>query len=215
MKSSFRAPLTAFAASIFAIAAAGALAQSDQPPGPPAPPAMHIPPGPPPPWMQHWAQDHEALLNAKLGGLRAGLGLNPDQEKLWGPFESAVRAAAQMRMEHMENMMEHRGQMRHMGEMGMQQGEGMQEGMGMEEGEGMSPIDRLDRLASRLTQAGAALQKVADAAKPLYASLDDTQKRMFGFLAHEMMAMGHGPGGMGPWGHHHPRFEDEGEPDDE
>ena len=87
--------------------------------------------------------------------------------------------------------------------------------MGMEEGEAMSPVDRLERNRDHLTQAGAALQKVADAAKPLYASLDDEQKRMFGFLAREMMVMGHGPGGMGPWGHHGPPFEDEGGPGDE
>ena len=129
--------------------------------------------------MQHWAADHAALLDAKLGGLKAGLRLTPDQEKLWGPFESAVRAAAQMRMEHMQHMMERMGTMRHMGEMGMEQGGGMHEGMGMEEGEAMSPVDRLERIATRLTQAGAALQKVADAAKPLYASLDDEQKRVF------------------------------------
>ena len=82
----------------------------------------------------------------------------------------------------------------------------------MEEGEAMSPVDRLDRMASRLTQAGAALQKVADAAKPLYASLDNSQKRIFGFLAHEMMTMGHGPGEMGPQGRHHGHHEEEGGP---
>jgi len=195
MRSSFRASLTTFAASIFAVAAvAGALAQSDNPPGPPG---MH--------WMQHWAADHEALLDAKLAGLKAGLRLTPDQEKLWAPFESAVRDAAQMRAAHMQDMMERVEKMRHMGEMDMER----------EGGEAMSPVDRLDRLAGRLTQAGAALQKVADAAKPLYASLDDTQKRMFGFLAHEMMAMGHGHGGMGPSGHHHRHFEGEEGPDEE
>src|SRR6516225_2216471 len=55
--------------------------------------------------MQHWAADHQALLDAKLAGLKAGLKLTPDQEKLWGPFEAAVRKAADMRMEHMEEMM--------------------------------------------------------------------------------------------------------------
>ncbi len=201
MRSSFRASLTTFAASIFAIATvASALAQANTPPGPP-----------PTPWMQHWAGEHEALLNAKLAGLKAGLGLTPDQEKLWGPFESAVRAAAQMRMEHMQHMMERMGKMRHMGEMGM----GMEQGMGTEQGEAMSPVDRLDRMASRLTEAGAALKKVADAAKPLYASLDESQKRMFGFLAREVMAIGHGPGGMGPMGRQRPLFEDEGEPDEQ
>ena len=205
MRPSFRASLITLAASVFAIATiAGVLAQANSPPGPPETP-----------WMQHWAADHAALLDAKLGGLKAGLRLTPDQEKLWGPFESAVRAAAQMRMEHMQHMMERMGTMRHMGEMGMEQGGGMHEGMGMEEGEAMSPVDRLERIATRLTQAGAALQKVADAAKPLYASLDDEQKRMFGFLSREMMAMGHGHGGMGPSGHHHRHFEGEEGPDEE
>ena len=56
--------------------------------------------------MQHWAADHQALLDAKLAGLKAGLKLTPDQEKLWEPFEAAVRDAAKMRMEHMRAMME-------------------------------------------------------------------------------------------------------------
>ena len=153
-------------------------------------------------WMQHWAVDREALLDAKLGGLKAGLRLTPDQEKLWDPFESAVRDAAKMRMEHMQGMMERLGEMRH-----------MDNDMGAED-EAISPVDRLDRIATRLTQAGAALQKVADAAKPLYASLDDSQKRIFGFLAHEMMAMGHGPGEMGPQGRRHRYHEEEGGPEE-
>jgi LTXXQ motif family protein len=113
-----------------------------------------------------------------------------------------VRDAAKMRMEHMQGMMERMDEMRRTDN-------------DMEEGEGMSPVDRLDRMASRLTQAGAALQKVADAAKPLYASLDDSQKRIFGFLSHEMMTMGHGPGGMGPQGGHHRYHEEEGGPEEE
>jgi hypothetical protein len=153
--------------------------------------------------------DREALLDAKLGGLKAGLRLTPDQEKLWPPFESAVRDAAQMRMEHMQAMMERMEEMRRADN-------------DMEEGEAMSPDDRLDRMASRLTQAGAALQKVADAAKPLYASLDDSQKRIFGFLGRELMTMGHGPGEMGhgpgemgPQGRHHRYHEEEGGPEEE
>ena len=91
MRSLLRVSLAAFAASGLAIAAAVA-----QVAGPPTP-EMHR--------MQQWAPDHEALLDAKLAGLKAGLKLTSDQEKLWGPFEAAVRAAADMRMEHMEEMM--------------------------------------------------------------------------------------------------------------
>jgi hypothetical protein len=192
MGSSSRAYLVAFGAWALALTASAAVAQTPNPP-----PAMQR--------MQHWAIDHEALLDAKLAGLKAGLRLTPDQEKLWGPFEAAVRDAAKMHMEHMQGMMERMGRMRDM----------PKDDTDMDEGERMSPVDRLDAVADRLTQAGAALKKVADAAKPLYASLDDSQKRVFAFLGREMMAMGHGPQGMGPWGHHRWSHEDEGGPDEE
>jgi zinc resistance-associated protein len=177
MRSSFRASLTMFAASVFAVAAvAGAAAQADNSP------RMH--------GMQHWAVDHEALLNAKLAGLKAGLGLNADQEKLWGPFEAAVRDAAQLRMQRMKERMEMRGTM------------GRDMGEDEHEGEAVSPIDRLEALADRLSETGAAIKKVADAAQPLYASLDDTQKRVFVMLSRDMMMLGHEHGGMMEHGDH-------------
>ena len=176
MRASFR---VTFAASGFIVAAvAGAAAQADNPNPPPNSP----------PWMQRWETEHEALLDAKLAGLKAGLRLTPDQEKLWGPFEAAVREAAQMREQHMMSRMERMHGMR-------------APGMGEEEGAPGSPIDRLESMADRLSQAGAALKKVADEAKPLYASFDDTQREIFATLGREMMMLGHGPGMMG-WGHH-------------
>lgn len=179
MRSSFRILLMPFAASLFAVAVvAGAAAQAENPP-----PAR---------WMQHRAADHEALLNAKLAGLKAGLNLNPDQEKLWGPFEAAVRDAAQLRMQHMKERMQ---MMRGMGELEM--GE-------EEQGQPGSPVDRLDAMAVRMAEAAAAIKNIAEAAKPLYASLDDNQKRLFGMLGREMMMLGHGHGGMMGWGHGHP-----------
>ena len=94
MQSSFRLSLIALAASGFVLATIGAgSAQIDAPPR----------------WMQHWAADHEALLDAKIAGLKAGLKLTPDQEKLWGPLEAAVRDAAALRMQHMGDMMERMG----------------------------------------------------------------------------------------------------------
>ena len=176
---SFRASLTTFAASAFVVAfLAPAAAQTG-----------NAPPGNKPPMTSHWAADHEALLDAKLAGLKAGLRLNPDQEKLWGPFEAAVRSAAEMRMRHM------------MGRMEMMRGMGPEDED--EEGGPASPVDRLEAMADHLSEAGAAIKKVADTAKPLYASLDDTQKRLFGMLGREMMMVGHG-GMMG--GHHQRRW---------
>jgi hypothetical protein len=114
--------------------------------------------------MQHWAADREAVLDAKLTGMKAGLKLTADQEKLWGPFESAVRDSAKMRMDAMKEMMEAR-----------------------DHGERMSPVDHLDAIADHLAKAAASLKTIADAAKPLYASLDDSQRRSFGALGRMLM----------------------------
>ena len=133
--------------------------------------------------MQHWAADHQVLLDAKLAGLKAGLKLTPDQEKLWEPFEAAVRDAAKMRMEHMRAMME-----------------GMRGMMG-EDAEPRSPMDHIEMMAAHMSDAVAALTNIADAGKPFYASLDDSQKRIFGWLGRELLMMGHGHHGMGMMGH--------------
>lgn len=163
--------------------------------------------------MQHWAADHEALLDAKLGGLKAGLKLTPDQEKLWTPFEAAVRDAAKSRMEHMKAMMDQ-----------MHGADGQKDDM-QESGPAISPIDRLGALAQRMSERGAAIQKFVDAAKPFYASLDDSQKRLFSMLGGELLMMGHGHrhagmmggmgmgmmgGGMGMMGDHR-RMREDGE----
>jgi hypothetical protein len=37
--------------------------------------------------MQHWVADHEALVDAGLGCLKAVLRLTPDQNQLWDAFE--------------------------------------------------------------------------------------------------------------------------------
>ncbi len=100
-----------------------------------------------------------ALLDAKLAGMKAALKLTPDQEKAWAPFESAVRDAAKARMDAMRAMRElHK------------------------EGEKMTPIERMNAMSDHLAKAAAELKQVADAAKPLYDSLDDQQKAEFGPL---------------------------------
>jgi LTXXQ motif family protein len=140
--------------------------------------------------MQHWAADHEALLDARLAGLKAGLRLTPDQDELWPPFEAAVRDAAKLHMDQMQSMMDHMRKMRE-----MMRGAQDSEDMGAA-GQAVSPIDRLEAIGQRMSDRGAAIKKVADAAKPLYASLDDSQKRRFAFLGREMFMMGRGHRGM-------------------
>jgi hypothetical protein len=114
--------------------------------------------------MQHWAADRETMLDAKLAGMKAGLGLTADQEKLWTPFEAAVKDADKSRMDAMGQMMRMRA-----------------------EGERMSPIDHLDAMANRLSQGAANIKRIADAAKPLYDSLDESQKHKFGMLGRMLM----------------------------
>ncbi len=100
-----------------------------------------------------------ALLDAKLAGMKAALKLTPDQEKTWAPFESAVRDAAKARIDAMRAMREQH-----------------------KEGEMMTPIDRINAISDHLAKASVELKQVADAAKPLYDSLDDQQKAEFGPL---------------------------------
>src|ERR1700761_4282782 len=114
--------------------------------------------------MQHWAADRETMLDAKLAGMKAGLGLTNDQEKLWAPFESAVKAADKSRMDAMGQMMRMHA-----------------------EGERMSPVDRLEAMSDRMSQGATNVKKIAEAAKPLYDSLDESQKHKFGMLGRMLM----------------------------
>ena len=140
------------------------------------------------------AADWENMTDARIELVKAALQLTPDQEKLWPPFETAIRDAAKLHMEQMKSMME---RMRKMHET-MMQGE---------PGEAVSPIDRLEAMGQHMSARGAAIEKVAEAGKPLYASLDDSQKRRFVMLGRALFMMGHGhPGaemmhGMGMMGH--------------
>jgi len=107
------------------------------------------------------------LLDAKLAGIHAALKLNADQEKNWAPFEAAVRDAARARMEMRKAMREER------------------------EGDARpSPIAMMTEMSDHLARASEELKKVADAAKPLYDSLDDGQKRHFGPLVHMLRENG-------------------------
>jgi hypothetical protein len=48
--------------------------------------------------------DKAAFLNARIAALKAVLALTPDQEKLWGPLETAIRDAHKESMERAQKM---------------------------------------------------------------------------------------------------------------
>jgi LTXXQ motif family protein len=119
-------------------------------------------------------EDMHAFADARLAALHAGLGLTPDQEKNWPPFEQASREMAKLRLDRIAaavNAFRDR------------------------QPQSNDPADRLHRRAAAMTETGAALKKVADAVDPLYKSLDDGQKRRFAMLE-RMLA----PGAGGPQG---------------
>jgi len=123
------------------------------------------------------AQDMGAFVDARIAALKAGLKLTPDQEKNWPAFEQAYRDLAKLRAERMAARWEER------------RGEDQRAG-----DRDVNPIERLERRADALTTRGTALKHYADAAGPLYQSLDDGQKHRFLLLSRP----------LGP--RHHERF---------
>jgi hypothetical protein len=93
----------------------------------------------------------EAALDAQLRGMKTSLGLTADQEKDWGQFESAVRDGGKARLVALQK----------------------------EQGDSLSAMDRLTAKAERYAQSGANLDKMVEAAQPLYASLDAARKHKF------------------------------------
>jgi zinc resistance-associated protein len=121
---------------------------------------------------RHWRpsqQDISAFTDARVAALKAGLQLTPDQEKNWPTFEQSYRAMAKLRAEQRRAFSEERR------ERGDNQAT-----------DNVNPVDRMQRRADALTARGAALKQLADAARPLYQSLDDNQKHRFLLLARPM-----------------------------
>ena len=119
------------------------------------------------------ADDLAALVDARVAALKAGLKLTPEQEKNWPAVETAIRAFASERFARMGERRERREASRQ-----------------------SDPIERLRQSADAMTATATGMRRLADAADPLYKSLDDGQKRRFAMLAR---SMGSGPRGMSHW----------------
>jgi hypothetical protein len=142
-------------------------------------------PGPRGPHWRPNAADISAFTDARVAALHAGLKLTPDQEKNWPAVETAMRDLAKQRSERLAAR--------------------------ASADKPKDPIERLGQRAQAMESRGAALKKLADAAGPLYKSLDDAQKHRFMVLARLERPFGgwhhrhHGP--RGPEGRMHRGFD--------
>jgi hypothetical protein len=128
------------------------------------------------------SEDRAAFTDARIAAVKAGLKLNPDQEKLWPPVESAVRDFAKLRTDRANARMN-------------AQKDGSTDAQKPDD-----PVTRLRERADTMTATAAAMKRIADAADPLYKTLDDGQKRRLAILTHL-----EGRFGGGDWRHR--RFE--------
>ena len=136
----------------------------------------------------HWrpsAQDIAAFGDARIAGLKAGLKLTAEQEKNWPAVEAALRDLAKQRSERFAAR------------------------ASADKPTDSDPIARMSLRAEAMTERGTAMKKLADAAAPLYKTLDDGQKRRFMVLARLGGEQGHGwrgrdrhERGHGPKHHH-------------
>jgi hypothetical protein len=130
--------------------------------------------------MRFSPEDRAAFVDARIAAVHAGLKLTADQEKLWPPVEAAVRDFAKMRIDRAEAR--------------------MKDGESQDQQKEDDPIARLRKRADNLAATSEAMRKIADAADPLYKTLDDAQKRRLAILTHHERHFG--GGGFGWWRHH-------------
>ena len=123
-------------------------------------------------WFHHErmsSEDRAAFADARIAAVKAGLKLNADQEKLWPPVESAVRDFAKLRIDRANARMDAR----------------RNDSADSQRQDSQSPRDPVARLRDRaetMATTAAAMKRIADAADPLYKTLDDSQKRRLAIL---------------------------------
>lgn len=127
---------------------------------------------------QHMSmEDRAAFVDAKIASVKAGLQLTPDQEKLWPPVEAAVRDFAKQRMAQANARASERDARRAERDL-----KGSQDGKPSAPDQTRDPVARLRERADRMAETAAGLKKIADAADPLYKTLNDGQKRRLAVL---------------------------------
>ena len=135
------------------------------------------------PWlhehMRMSPEDRAAFTDARIAAVHAGLKLTPDQEKLWPPLEAAVRDFAKLRIDRANARMNADN---------AKPDSAKPDGVKPDDSKAAQaqddPVARLRQRADDMAASGAALKKIADAADPLYKTLDDGQKRRLKILTH-------------------------------
>jgi LTXXQ motif family protein len=123
---------------------------------------------------RHWGyahmrmnpEDRAAFADARIAAVHAGLKLTPDQEKLWPPVEAAVRDFSKLRIDRANARMN------------------AEKNDSADAQKPDDPVARLREHADNMATSAAAMKKIADAADPLYKTLDDGQKRRLALLTH-------------------------------
>ena len=113
------------------------------------------------------AEDAQAFAEARIAALKAGLRLTPEQERNWPPVETAMRDLAKQRMARLAERRDRATERRN-------------------EPRQRDAIEFLRQRAELMAERAGGLKRLADAAEPLYKSLDDGQKRRLTILASAM-----------------------------
>ena len=134
-------------------------------------------------------EDRAAFTDARIAALKAGLKLTPDQDKNWAAFETALRDIAKAHQERLAQVPAADGpRARRRGpdrdQAAGRDADNARPGTPDLRAADADPVARMRREAEVMSNAGAALKKLADAQEPLYASLDDSQKNRFQLLSH-------------------------------
>ena len=122
--------------------------------------------------MRGWrpnAEDMAAFTDARIAALKAGLKLTPEQEKNWPAVETALRDLAKQRADRIKAFADRMNERREARRSG-------------NAAPAPDAIARLRQGADAMDTRAAGLKKLADAAEPLYKSLDGGQKHRFAML---------------------------------
>jgi hypothetical protein len=127
-------------------------------------------PRPDAPRGQPSVEDVRAMTDARVAALKAALRLTPEQEKSWPAVEAAIRDLAKERVDRISERRAARDRTTNAPRPDV--------------------VERMRRGADAMSTRAASLKKLADAADPLYKSLDDSQKRRFSVLLHNTGRLG-------------------------